>query len=257
MKKPVLAATFLVCACTQPADAPAADDASGAPSLEGVMLPLADGAGNRLEALIQAGDRWCTQDSAWCVTATEGAPLQVVHGAQTVALPSAGAAWPNIYRLGGDAVALVGVVATDEQMYSGGSGSASLLTLYEVSDAAARVVAALPLRGSADVRACFDEDDERQRAGACRDMYEFVTRISLDETVISGPPSIVLETAAGSYPGRVTRNADSLEAAALQPSDLVWAADETCSYRRIFNRGADGLYAPDQPLPDCSDYLEP
>ena len=75
--------------------------------------------------------------------------------------------------------------------------------------------------------------------------------------VAEGAPHIVLETAAGSYPGRVTRNADSLEAPALTQADLVWAHDETCSYRRTYSQGADGLYAPDQALPACSDYLEP
>ena len=115
----------------------------------------------------------------------------------------------------------------------------------------------MPLGGSADVRACFDEDDEKQRAGACHDQYTFVTRITLDESVREGAPRIMLETAAGSYPGRVTRNADSLEQSPLTETDLVWAHDATCSYRRTYSRGADGLYAPDRPLPACADYLEP
>jgi len=115
----------------------------------------------------------------------------------------------------------------------------------------------MPLSASSMVRACFDEQDEQQRAGACHDQYAFVTRISLDEGVTEGAPRIMLETAAGSFPGRVTRTADSLEAAPLTEADLVWAQDETCSYRRTYAHGADGLYAPDQPLPPCSDYLEP
>ena len=110
---------------------------------------------------------------------------------------------------------------------------------------------------AAMIRACFDEDDEEQRAGACHDQYTFVTRISLDEGVSEGAPRIMLETAAGSYPGRVTRQADSLEQAPLTQADLVWAQDATCSYRRTYTRSADGLYAPDQPLPPCTDYLEP
>jgi len=84
-----------------------------------------------------------------------------------------------------------------------------------------------------------------------------VTRISLDEGVADGSPRIILETAAGSYPGAVTRTADSLEQPALTEADLVWAQDQTCTFRRTYTRGPDGLYAPDQPLPGCSDYLEP
>ncbi|MCA8887142.1 MAG: hypothetical protein KDA35_10960, partial [Hyphomonadaceae bacterium] len=110
---------------------------------------------------------------------------------------------------------------------------------------------------SSDVRACFNQEDETLRAGACHDQYRFVSRISLDESVSEGAPRVLLETAAGSFPGRVTRDADSLEAAPLTQADLVWAHDETCSYRRIYSQGSDGLYAPNQPLPACTDYLEP
>jgi hypothetical protein len=115
----------------------------------------------------------------------------------------------------------------------------------------------MPLDASSMVRACFDEADETQRAGACHDEYRFVSRISLNEGVAEGAPQIVLETAAGSYPGRVTRSADSTEAPALTQADLVWAQDSTCSFRRTYSRGADGLYTPDQALPPCADYLEP
>lgn len=263
MKGLVFATALLACSCAHPADAPAAGDASAGPRLEGVTLPLADGAGNRMEALTQAGDRWCTGDGAWCASLLAEAIVGVrnhhVNTTFSAAPINEGdrlALWPNVIRVG-DNSALVGVTTTDEEMYSGGSGRASHLTLYEVSGVAAHEAITMPLGGAADIRACFDEGDEHQRAGACQDLYQFVTRVGLDESVTNGAPRIVLETAAGSYPGRVTRHADSLEAPALEPSELVWAHDETCSYRRVFNRGADGLYAPDQPLPACSDYLEP
>jgi hypothetical protein len=262
MKRLMIAAALLACACT-----PAAENAANTeePSLQVVTLPAADQAGNRMEVLTQNGNRWCTSDEAWCLTAPYG-KIEVSHGAQSagtivigeVAQGDSWDVWPQIIRVGSDGEsALVGVVRTTHQMYSGGGGEASQLVLYSAEGGAANEVVRMPLSASSMIRACFDEDDEKQRAGACNDQYTFVTRISLDESVAEGSPRLILETAAGSYPGRVTRNADSLEAAPLTQADLVWAHDATCSYRRTYSRGADGLYAPDQPLPACADYLEP
>lgn len=252
MKKLAIAAAFLMCACTPPAEAPST--ANTEPSLPGVTLPVADQAGNRMEALTQNGARWCTSDEVWCV---EGANVTAsfMPGSPAIALPGEGEVWPVIVRVG--ETALVGRIATDAQPYSGGGASAQHLTLYEIAAGQAREVLRMPYSASAMVRACFSEEDETQRAGACHDEYAFVTRISLDESVASGAPAIILETAAGSYPGALTRNADSTERPPLTEADLVWAQDETCTFRRTYTRGADGLYAPDQPLPGCSDYLEP
>lgn len=265
MKRLMIAAALLACACTPPATTPETAADTAEPVLEGVMLPLADQAGNRMEALSQASERWCTGDGVWCAV-NDGVGVVVTRGGQqvgSIAVGEAGEnnswdAWRVIVRVGrDDNAALVGVVFTTNQMYSGGGGQASQLILYSVANGVVNEVTRMPFAASSDVRACFDEDDEKQRAGACHDQYTFVTRISLDETVAEGAPHIWLQTAAGSYPGRVTRNADSLEAAPLTQADLVWAHDETCSYRRTYTQGADGLYAPDQPLPACTDYLEP
>lgn len=250
MKRWIVVAAAIGCACSPPSARDGAETSTRtAPALAAVILPASDDAGNRMEALTQSGARWCTSDGVWCLETRGDAPPRVLRGAGAIPLPSAEAAhapWNAIVRTGAES-ALVGVVAPNQQMYSGGSGSAEQLILFEVRSGAAREVARLPLGGRAEIRACFDADDETQRAGACKDEYSFVTRISLGEGGASGAPRLVLETAAGSYPGRVTRSA----------ADLVWAADETCSYRRTYARGADGAYAPDHPLPACSDYLEP
>lgn len=260
----IAAAAMLACACTPPAGETTANTAE--PSLPAVTLPLADQAGNRMETLTQDGDRFCTGDGVWCAT-QDGAGVAVTRGgasAGSIAVGEAGdgntwTVWPVIVRVGRDDTALlIGVVLSTHQMYSGGGGEASQLILYNVTGGVANEAVRMPLSASSDVRACFNEDDEKQRAGACHDQYDFVTRISLDEGVTEGAPRILLETAAGSYPGRVTRNVDSQAAATpLTEADLVWAHDETCSYHRTYSQGADGLYTPDQPLPACSDYLEP
>jgi hypothetical protein len=248
----------LLASCNAPErqDAPA--------TLTQAALPIADNAGNRMEALALSDDpaRWCSADGAWCVEAGE-AP-RVVHGDRSVTLPANDAAetavWPVIIRFANDESVLVGLATTAHQMYSGGGGDATHVALFEVDGDAggvAREALTLPISGSVSTRACFDPEDEQARRGACLDEYKFESRATIDETVSSGAPRVVLETAASTYPGRRSRQEDSTEAPPLRESDLAWTDDETCSYRRVFIRGADGAYAPDQPLPECADYLEP
>jgi hypothetical protein len=239
-------------ACTPPEQA--GEPQTGEPSLPGVTLPIADRADNRMEALTQTGERWCTSDSVWCIE-NGAVTASFMPPGPDIALPGEGEIWGAIVRVG--ETALVGRVLINQQMYSGGSGSAEHLTLYEIANGEAREVLRMPYGADSMVRACFSEEDEASRAGACHDEYHFVSRISLDEGASSGAPVIILETAAGSYPGPVTRGEDSTERGPLTEADLVWARDDTCSFRRTYTRGADGLYAPDQQLPGCPDYLEP
>ncbi len=260
----IAAAALLASACTPPATEEAATN-TAEPSLPGVTLPMADQAGNRMEALTQNGEAWCTGDGVWCAT-QDGAGVQVTRGgasAGSIAVGEAGegnawTVWPVIVRAGrNDDSVLVGVAMTTRQMYSGGGGEATELYLYNVSGGAANEVVRMPIGASKMIRACFDEADGERRAGACHDEYAFVTRISLDEGVAEGAPRIMLETAAGAYPRSAALNRDSEEDPPLQQADLQWTRDEACSFRRTYSRGADGLYSPDQPLPACADYLEP
>jgi hypothetical protein len=231
---------------------------SAPPTLAAVALPQTDGAGNRLEALEQIGEGglYCVGAEDWCVAATSETSVSVAQnaGAQ-IALPARGVMWPNIIVSQGSAI--VGVIETETQSYSGGGGSAAHLVLFKVTDGAATEIARLPYSGGIMIRACFSEEDTAARADACHDQYEFVSRVRLDDTVTSGAPQIVLETAAATYPGRVTRGEDSQERPALTPADLVWATDEVCSFRRTYRATASGPYAPDTELPACTDYLEP
>lgn len=253
MKRLLIAAAIACLAACSPPVAPE-EAHNGPPSLDGVTLPIADQAGNRMEALTQNDTRWCTSDSVWCIDGASVTASFMPTG-PAIALPAGGEVWPVIVRSGESA--LVGIITTDSQMYSGGGGSAQMLTLYEVAEGVAREALRLPYSGRATIRACFDENDEATRAGACHDEYSFVTRISMDETVASGSPVLTLQTAAGSYPGPLTRMEDSTTRGALTEADLVWAQNAECTFSRTYTRGADGLYAPDQPLPGCPDYLEP
>lgn len=251
------AALFALGACSQPAET-AAPAPSTPPALEAVALPQSDRAGNQMVALEQIGEggMYCAGGETWCVlTGDEGAVFVTENGGAQIELPTHGERWPNAI-LSQDS-AIVGVIETETQSYSGGGGSASHLTLYRVANGAATEIAKLPYGASIDIRACFSEENTRQRMDACSDQYSFVSRVRLDETVTSGAPKIILETAAGTFPGRVTRGEDSLQRAPLTQADLVWAQDDVCSFRRTFSATTAGPYVPDAELPACSDYLEP
>lgn len=250
-----IAALAFATACTQE---PATPPESTPPQLEAPALPQSDGAGNRLEALIQLGTRWCNEDSSWCVEGTaEGVPTRVVSGPNSAALPGGEdeALWPYVIRVGNSA--LVGVLTRQSQMYSGGGGEAKQLALYEVTGSSARAAGTMPYSGDVMIRACFTEANEEQRAGACQDQYSFVSRLTLDDAVTSGPPRLVLETQAGTYPGRLSRSEDSTEGPDLTAADLVWWIDEGCSFRRVYARDANGAYIANEALPTCEDYLQP
>jgi hypothetical protein len=260
MRKLIAAlAAVALSACAQEGAAPAAVE-TAPPELAPPTLPITDQAGNRMEAMNAIGERFCRAEGGWCVNSQANGIVADHQGRSTsITWPAndnqTSATWPNII-ISGD-TALVGAIITENQMYSGGSARVDHLVLFEVNSGAAREVLRLPYASEISIRACFDEDDVQARAEACLDEYVFVSRVRIDESVASGPPAIVLETAAASYPGRISRTTDSAERGPLTQADLVWATDDVCSFRRTFGRGPSGSYTPDTELPACADYLEP
>jgi hypothetical protein len=243
-----LALALCACASTHPAPRPA-----GPASAE----PAADQAGNRLEMLVARGEKRCTADGVWCVDGT-GLISHATEGerwalATHVREDEETAAWPLIVRIAGQDRVLVGQTYRQSDMYAGGGAWVTWLTLYDVSTARdeALAVVSVVVAGSASIRACFDADDRRARREACTDEYSFGGALALDTTTQSGMPRLIYTTTASTYPGRRTR-AD--EATEISRSALRWVTDEACSYRRVFAWTPDG-YTPDQPLPECSDYL--
>jgi hypothetical protein len=228
----------------------------------------------RLETLIFTDDRACTGDGAWCV----GLVKEMRDDEQIVrptwraadALPSqedssGGFAveyfqpWTGLIRLA-DGGVLAGVQVETSSMYSGGGGQATELRLYRLDangDAGDAPVLAVPIRAELTIRACFGEDDMKQRAGACHDEYGFqVTLTAADEA--GDLPVLDYATTATAYPRGVSRSEDSLEKPPLKPADLVTVRDPKCSFSRRFTfDAATGTYRPDSPLPDCSDYTVP
>lgn len=252
MKRLILAAAVLACACAPPAekiDPPPAG------------TPVADAAGNRMEALSESAGRWCTGDGVWCVAIARGEAV-ISRGDQTFAPLTVGAnaeVWPHIIRIGrNDGGAIVGLAARQEQTYSGGGGTSRDVLLFEAVPGQTDVVQAtgFPWTGDISIRACFGEDDVAARREACSDEYSFIGTLTLDTSVASGPPRLVLTTEATTFPGRRSRDADSTTAPPLQEADLVRWRDETCSFRRVASRQGDG-YVWDAVFPPCTDYLEP
>jgi hypothetical protein len=248
-----------------------------------LSAPTTDAAGNRLEnmRLVKPSDgapstQGCTADGSLCaeILADDGELVLHVHAPKggmdlRYDLSESGkeggdgdfALWPRIIRLAGKGNgALVGVTWNIRTMYSGGGGSASELRLVHVRPGTAdpKTVLSIPVDGSIMIRACFSEEDMRQRAEACHDEYDFRGALALDRAVAAGPPRLIYTARATSFPGHVSRSEDSLSAPPLHKKDLIWVTDSRCTYRRMFRwHPSSRSYQPDSPLPDCSDYTTP
>lgn len=144
-----------------------------------------------------------------------------------------------------------------QAMYSGGGGTSSYQTLIRfIPGAVPQEMLTVPMSGSLMIRACFGEEDMKQRAGACHDEYEFNAELEAEGDAF--PPRLTYASTATTFPGRVSRSEDSLAKPPLKPKDLVKAVDAECSVRRVFTFDpATNAYVPDAPLPDCGDYTVP
>jgi hypothetical protein len=216
--------------------------------------------------------RSCTADRTWCAELSrehEGAPwrLDIFEGTaapRRFELPGQDAGefrfglLPRLFRETGGAV-LIAVERSRSTGFSGGGASATHVVLVRAEPVMGPVAEMLdvPYIGHATIRACFGERDRRARRDACHDEYELAGNFQLDLETTEGRPRFVLTAFARTWPGRRSRLEDSTAAPRLRRSDLVWAPDPGCTYRRIlvFDPTA-GRYLPDQPLPDCPDYFD-
>lgn len=244
--------------------------------------PATDGAGNRMLPFppvapappedANRSARHCTSDRAWCAVLRrdgEGAPWRLeliarAGPARGFALPDQPgereqlALWPHLVREAGGAV-LIGIERTHRAWMSGGAGHVVRLRLAraEVGAAALDNVLDAPIEGGAMIRACFAENDQRTRAGACHDEYVLAGSLRLDPATREGRPRFLLTARARTYPGRRSRIEDSQESRRLRRSDLLWWNDPVCTYSRTYAFDAvRGRYEPDRALPDCGEYLD-
>lgn len=215
----------------------------------------------------------CTADRRWCALietdeTQERQVLRLYEGLPGERAPAAShliesenseGFWrPGaILRRAGSDDVILGADMELQAMYSGGGGMSSYRTLIRfVPGETPQEMLTVPMSGSLMIRACFGEEDMKQRAGACHDEYEFAAELKAEGDAF--PPRLTYASTATTFPGRVSRNEDSLAKPPLKPKDLVKAVDAECSVRRVFTFDpATKAYVPDAPLPDCGDYTVP
>lgn len=236
--------------------------------------PAPQRASAQIEALEPQADKQATQcnlDRTWCISLvdSETAPALAfsdANGARKLELPAMAAAlgfdrrlysiWPQRILFGEKGEYFIGLISEEHTMYSGGGAHASTLTLYHVSAAARHPdVLTIAWDSGSMIRACFSEQDHRQRRGACHDEYRFTADIRATPDGPGGLPTLHYRAWAVSYPGAVSRKSDSLSAGKLKRKDMVFVRNADCTFSRILRFDTTtGHYAPDTPLPECDDY---
>ncbi|UXN75883.1 hypothetical protein N8D56_27190 (plasmid) [Devosia sp. A8/3-2] len=98
----------------------------------------------------------------------------------------------------------------------------------------AKEVLHVPMSSGIEIRACFDEEDVQKRISACHDQYDFTGSPELAKGAPGDMPDLLYATVATSFPGRVSRSADSTTAPALTEADPVKVENETCTYQRTY-----------------------
>jgi hypothetical protein len=213
----------------------------------------------------------CTADRVWCVTAKDGAATVRHRDAGTVGTLTLeqdedrrieSTIWRSIVRVkqqGQGEFVLVGVARTQREAYSGGGGSLTTLSLFELRpDPNVKPLSALdvPLESSFLVRACFSKEDERRRRGACHDEYRYRARLTVAPRSPNGI-RLAYKAQAQSFPGPRDRFDDSAREGQLRKADLYWAKDRRCTFRRDLVRNATtGALVWNAPPPACPEYLE-
>ena len=184
----------------------------------------------------------------------------VVHLWSLAVLPSAKAG--DSARNGNDSHwVMIGMIATDSAMTSGGFENVSRLWLYRVGWAGdgkpyAVQMLSVPFTAHRSTKVCFDAQDEKDRAGACHDELEYEAALILDPANASGLPVFDYRAFAGTYPNDSPLRSDEKSSVRLTRADLVRRQDPDCTYRRkvAFNP-ATARYEFDRPGPACRDYL--
>lgn len=192
-------------------------------------------------------------------------PLPAVTGE-----PQALRLWPHaVWVRGGNEAdgregleMLVGVIGEQRAIYSGGGGSGSRLHLLRFGMAPHAIglggeVLDVVWDGSLMIRACFSEQDARDRLDACHDEYAFKAILKPGPDDGGELPTLTYRSFATAYP-QTSRRSEDNSGQKLKPGDLAQWKDPECSYERVLRfNNATGRYEMDRPAPDCSVYTEP
>lgn len=244
-----------------------------------LLLAVAAPAGDPVIPLVEGeGDRQCLPDGSLCLALSTGEdasddPVLLIASsasgaASRIEVPALNDAetvelWPALIAARGDAAApryLVGLLGRQSAMYSGGGGSATRLHLFALDPAGAKLGAELldiPWHGSLLIRACFSEQDSKDRLEACHDSYDFDATLTAAADGAAAMPTLSYRTVATAFPRGSRRSGDNSDTK-LTAADLVRAPDPVCSYDRLLRYNpATARYDMDRPAPDCSDYTTP
>src|SRR3546814_878124 len=116
--------------------------------------------------------------------------------------------WPHLIAGAQDSGApryLVGILTGQSSMYSGGGGSASQLHLLELDGAPAAPalggeVLVVPWEASLMIRACFSEEDMKDRLEACHDEYDFGATLAVASMGGGAFPTLSYRVVATAFP---------------------------------------------------------
>ncbi|MDO9370898.1 MAG: hypothetical protein Q7T68_20225 [Sphingopyxis sp.] len=157
---------------------------------------------------------------------------------------------------------LVGVIGEERAMYSGGGGSGGRLHLMRFGMGPHGMGLGDPVLdvvwdSSLMIRACFSEQDMKDRLEACHDDYSFKANLTASPDDKGAFPSLTYSSIATAYP-RTSRRSEDNSAGKLKKSDLTHWRDPECSYTRLLHyNDATARYEMDRAAPDCSDYTTP
>lgn len=155
---------------------------------------------------------------------------------------------------------LVGFVRARHEDYSGGYAESMRLHLFRLvigSDNSAALgdeLLNLPWSSQAEIRACFTEQDLRDRREACHDIYRSVPTLAVagPPAATNGLPDLLFAIEATAYPRTSRRDRDNSAGPPLTAEDLSEWRDPDCSYsRRLAYNPATLRYEMDRPAPDC------
>lgn len=165
--------------------------------------------------------------------------------------------WPHLVHEASGAM-LIGVARYRRAGFSGGGASMTELFLLRLPAGGGEPEQVLSVQSgyTATIRACFSEADYRRLGDACHQQLELAATLTLEPSASAGRPRFALAATARNFP-RGSR-VEGWELRPVRRADRAWENDPACSYRRVFSfDAANGRYAPDQPLPDCSTYTLP
>jgi hypothetical protein len=224
-----------------------------------------------IEPLRKRAGESCSADRVWCVAAKQGEATVRHRGTVVGSLVLEtnederieSELWPSVVRIrepGRPELALIGIVRTEREAYSGGGGTVAILMLFELSpdaNAKPRAVLDVPLASSFMIRACFARADERRRRGACHDEYRYRAALTVAPRATGGT-RLIYKAHADSFPGRRNRfEDDATQEGQLRKADLYRAVDRRCTFKRELARNTTtGALEWTVPPPACPEYLD-